>query len=637
MKKKFIILFLDGIAACIAVGQSLQDTVRLNTVEVSASLFRIKDKSFDLGKKIQTTDSTLKTLFDLSTLSDLLNYQTSLFVKNYAPGGIGSTSVRGGNAQQTAVLWNGVNINHPMLGQTDISQYTSVLFDDISLEYGASSSLWGSGAMNGSLRLNNAFSDITKTSLKYRAGSFNTHQLFFKQDWMLKKVKCYLKLHQTQSENNYRIGDSIRLKNADFMLRDGMFGISYDWNPHHRIESHWWIHSGLNHIPNNYFYNQYSALQKNFSLRGITDYVYQKQRWKAGVKLSYLNDGLYYKDSIARINSDSWVHTVQSEENVFYNIFNDAQLVLGHQFVWNYAITNNYLKNEYMARHSLYAGLKQVVGSFKYNLIVRKEWANISSFIPFTGNFGAEYRLLKNIRLKAQASSFYRLPTLNDLYWRGSGDVSLKPESGYGYEGGIVAKFQLQKRLEYFSEWTIFHRMTDNWIIWLPGGSGRPVPANIARVWSRGTETDNYLMLKFDSWKLKISVASAYVLSTVEKSKVSNDASIGRQLIYTPRYNINGSMQLILKNVFVLYSHQYVGYRFISSDNLQWLDPYQVGNISVGYTFRLKKISGQWMGGINNLFNTSYMIVSQRPMPSRNYFVQINLQISSLTHKNQQL
>ncbi|RME18350.1 MAG: hypothetical protein D6799_03000, partial [Bacteroidetes bacterium] len=253
MKKKFIILLWCSIIAYTTVGQSLQDTIHLKDVEVSTSLFKIKDKSFDFGKKIQTTDSVIKSVFDMNALSDVLNYQTSLFVKNYAPGSISSTSVRGGNAQQTAVLWNGININHPMLGQTDISQYASVLFDDISLEYGASSSLWGSGAMNGSLRLNNTFSDtVNTTSLKYRAGSFNTNQLFFKQGGRIKKLKYYSKLHQTQSENNYTIGDSIRLKNSDFLIRDGMLGISYDFKSHHRLETHWWIHSGVNHIPNNY-------------------------------------------------------------------------------------------------------------------------------------------------------------------------------------------------------------------------------------------------------------------------------------------------------------------------------------------------------------------------------------------------
>ncbi|GIV29368.1 MAG: TonB-dependent receptor [Bacteroidia bacterium] len=628
-EKYLLIVILSGINH--AAGQFFHDTVLLNTVEV----FYLKDKSFDAGKKIESTDSVLKNIFSLAALSDLLNYQTAVFVKNYAPGSIGNISVRGGNAQQTAVLWNGININHPMLGQTDISQYASVLFDDVSVEYGASSSLWGSGAMNGSLRINNSFSD--QFSFKYRAASFNTHQVFFRQGGTIRKLRYYFGAHHTQSENNYHIGDSIRLSNADFTLRDGMVGVAYDFSSHHRLKTHWWIHQGITHIPNNYFFNKYSALQKTFALRGVADYVYEASSWKLGVKTAYLNDGLYYKDSIARINSDSRVHTVQSEENVFYNIFNQAQLVLGHQFVFNYAITNNYLNNEYIARHSLYAGLKQAIGSFKYNLIVRKEWANISSFIPFTGNAGAEYRLHQNIHLKAQASSFYRLPTLNDLYWKGSGDISLKPESGYGYEGGIVFKFQIQKRLEYFSEWTAFHRITDNWIIWLPGGSGSPVPANISKVRSRGTETDNHLLLIFKDWKIKVSVASAYILSTIEKSKISNDASVGKQLIYTPRYNVNGGVQLLFQKWFVLYTHQYVGYRFVSSDNLQWLEPYYIGNFAAGYNVHFKKTEIQITGGMNNVFNTSYMIVSQRPMPPRNYFVQINLHIQSLTNKNQQL
>ncbi len=55
----------------------------------------------------------------------------------------------------TAILWNGFNIQNAMLGQTDLSLLPAVFFDEVEIEYGGSSAVWGSGAVAGSIHLNN--------------------------------------------------------------------------------------------------------------------------------------------------------------------------------------------------------------------------------------------------------------------------------------------------------------------------------------------------------------------------------------------------------------------------------------------------------------------------------------------------
>lgn len=637
MKRNLLIIILSH-WYLLAIAQSFKDTLHLQDVNIYASLSQIKDKSFDAGKKIQYADSILQQVFSSNTLSDLLNYQTSVFIKNYAPGGIGSISIRGGNAQQTAVLWNGININHPMLGQTDFSQYTSGLFDNISIEYGGSSSLWGNAAMSGSVRLNNTFSNQNFLRLKYRTGSFHTNQFNLNAQIHQKKLSAYLNGNYVFSQNNYFIGDSIQLQNAHYILKDVQTGISYKFNSHHQLNWHFWVHSGINHIPNNYFYNTRSALQTMNNYRSVLDYVYEKSSWKMGVKTAYLLDDLNYTDSVSRIFSNSKVHTFQSEENIYKQINSSLLVMIGHQLVYHYAITNNYINNTYIIRNGLFAGIYQGIKKFKYNIIVRKEWANIQSEIPITGNIGAEYFIQKNISLKSQIATTYRLPTMNDLYWKGNGDIHLLPESGYSADGSILIKIPFQQKFLFQTELSAFYRITNNWIIWLPGGSGQPVPKNIAQVFSRGTETNNSLTFKSQTFKFKMAVSSAYILSTVQKSNIINDASLGKQLIYTPRYNINGFLHTQYKNIFLVFTHQYIGYRFIASDNTQWLNPYHISNVSVGYNFSHQKFSTQILLGVNNLFNTSYMIIPQRPMPLRNYFVQINLQINKINNpKNQTL
>ncbi|MCX7729381.1 MAG: TonB-dependent receptor, partial [Bacteroidia bacterium] len=423
-------------------GQTLKDTIHLSEIEISPSLFTLKDKSFESGKKIEHTDTLLKKIFLLNALSDALNFQTSVFVKNYAPGGIGTASIRGGNASQTSVLWNGININHPMLGQSDFSQLSVSLFDNISVEYGASSSLWGSGAMNGSIRLENNFSLKEKFLFSYRRGSFNSNYWFGKFNSSIKNIKYYVSGNLQSSENNYSIGDSIQLKYAKFNMQDWNAGISYAFKNFHRISYHFWVHNGKNNQPNNYLNATYATLLTNQNIRNVVDYLFQEKSLKIGIKAAYLIDNLNYTDSVANINSKSKVHTVQTEENIYKPLTKNSQIVFGHQWVYNYAITNNYLNNSFINRHSVFIGYEHIIRKLAFNAIVRKEWANIAADIPLTSNVGVSYTIFRPFRLKAQLSKFYRLPTMNDLYWKGSRNQNLKPEDGYCYEGGIVIHYQ---------------------------------------------------------------------------------------------------------------------------------------------------------------------------------------------------
>ncbi len=143
-------MFCFGIAT--AFSQTKDSTaISLKEVEITG----VQSKQFTVGKKIQQLDSLTKQNFINSNLAEILAVNSPVFVKNYGPANLSTSSFRGGNASQTAVLWNGFNIQNNMLGQNDFSQLPNFIFDDIGIEYGGSAGAWGSGAMGGSIHLNN--------------------------------------------------------------------------------------------------------------------------------------------------------------------------------------------------------------------------------------------------------------------------------------------------------------------------------------------------------------------------------------------------------------------------------------------------------------------------------------------------
>ena len=191
------------------------------------------------------------------------------------------------------------------------------------------------------------------------------------------------------------------------------------------------------------------------------------------------------------------------------------------------------------------------------------------------------------------------------------------PETGWGQEAGLILNKQ-EKEGSAILELTFYNRNIKNWIIWLPQ-ENYWMPQNIMQVWSRGTETSFQIKFNVASWKFKISTSTNYTISTNEKAKTANDASIGKQLIYTPLYSGNGNFSIMHRNWDFNFSHQYTGYRYTSSDNLEFLNPYHYSSFYLSKNIRFNKFKTSIFIRINNLFNSDYQVIALRPMPGRHY------------------
>jgi hypothetical protein len=67
------------------------------------------------------------------------------------------------------------------------------------------------------------------------------------------------------------------------------------------------------------------------------------------------------------------------------------------------------------------------------------------------------------------------------------------------------------------------------------------------------------------------------------------------------------------------YTYNYTGYRFTSTDNSSWLMPYQISNLKLSTYTNFLKTKLTIFGACNNLQNKNYAVVSNTPMPMRNF------------------
>lgn len=610
-----LICFLASINFAFA---QIKDTLQLNEINISV----VKLNTEATGKKVQTIDSLTRALFSNQTLADLIGLNSPVFIKNYGPGAISTTSFRGGNAQQTAVLWNGLNIQNSMLGQFDLSSVTNNLFNDLVVEYGGSGSTWGSGSIGGSIHLNNkhVFNEGIKTGLQYMYGNTGLNSVSQNISYSKNKVSIKLNSFALRNTNNFNYYDNNyevykKQKNTAYEHVQILPELKYLINENHSVTFASWFTRGNRQLISigNYF-----ATQTDANNRLSLNWNYYKNKFTSAVKVAALLDELNYKDSIAKIDSRSKMNNYIIENDLFYSWRKNQVLNFGCNYTFNQVISNNYNDTKDLGRLAAIVGNKGIYLNNKliYKAAFRIEKTSTGQ-IPYTYNSGIEYTPVKNLILKLNGAKLYRLPTLNDLYWYPGGNINLKPEEGYSTDGTIEFENQWHE-LHILISGSAFDKVISNWIIWVPGAGGVATPKNIQRVWSRGTETSWQLTYKQNKFLAQLKFVSGYVISTPRKTKLENDNSIDKQLIYTPRYNFNTNFTVRYQNAVVSVFHQYVGYRFTTSDNSEWLEPYHYVTLRAMHHHQFKNIRIGLFMNVNNALNANYQVINNRPMPLRN-------------------
>lgn len=588
------------------------------------------------SKKTQSFDSLSLARSSSRSLSEFLAEQSTIYIKSYGGGNIATTSFRGGNANHTALLWNGLNIQNAMLGQTDLSIIPVLFFDNLSLEYGGGSALWGSGAIGGSICLDNKlpFDDGVRTRLQLGLGSFDTRKAAASVLLSYKRIASSTRLYYTNSKNDYSYRDTTdkeqpdkRMPHANYSSAGLMQEVSFRLTQRQTLNVRAWYTKTDRNLPS------YTSLiskrsQYDETLKLNADWNVWYRGIISTVRLAGFQDKLNYTDSLSNIFSKSRINTFIAESDNVYAYrrhsfglganYTRYQSAMPVEVIRNGTAMDSTIRHE-QVKFAFFALYK--VSFFKarlsYDIAVRKEFTNQTE-IPFTGNTGIHYQALSWLGLKLSANKAYRQPTLNDLYWPQGGNPDLKPEESYELDGGLVLR-KAKNRFSFFFEGTYFNRHTTNWIIWLPTASAYFSPRNVARVYSRGTESRTEITYKQKDLYLKLGVTTAYVLSTNEEGTTENDNAIGRQLIYTPRYTGQSAFTCTYQSFSILFTQSYTGYRFTSTDNTSWLHPYYLANARLAYTYAFNNVAVDFFAGINNIFNKDYMAVANRPMPLRNY------------------
>ena len=187
-----------------------------------------------------------------SNLAELLQAESPIFIKSYGNGGVATTSFRGGSAAHTAILWNGLQINSPLNGLSDLSLIAVNSFENIEIQYGGSTSLWGTGAVGGSIHLESGSSNLNQhLKLGKSIGSYGRNNTHISTSLKKNKWHFNLNVSHIKQENNFPYPnpwktDSIDiLQHAAISQKSILSDIVYESGQNQNIRLSYWHLSNI--------------------------------------------------------------------------------------------------------------------------------------------------------------------------------------------------------------------------------------------------------------------------------------------------------------------------------------------------------------------------------------------------------
>lgn len=596
----------------------------LKVVEIKAT----RSVYFSSASKFQLIDSATLERYSNNNLADLLSHESIVFIKSYGLGSLASSSFRGAGSSHTAVLWNGFNLQSSMHGMIDLSLIPANFLNTVQLQFGSASALWGSGAVGGAIHLNNSntFNKGISVYSNTSFGSFLDKQQQLSFEFSKKRIVSTLKVFNHDAKNDFEFTNRAqngkpmqRQRNAE-LKQYGLLQENYiQINQFQLLNTRFWYQYSERQMPPSMTQNLNVAIQNDESSRFTTEWQLNKNKYSVNVRAAYFDEKLYYEDSLSALFSKSHSQNAIVELETKFSITKYDMINIGVNNTNNTAYTESYNNRYNQNRSSVFASYRLHTLNLKWNALlnIRQEFIN-NIALPFTSSFGIDGNVFKYFFLKLNVAQHYRIPTFNDLYWVPGGNPNLLPESGWSEDATISYK-QVLKKVQVELEAAAFNREIKNWVIWQPDISGIWSPQNVQEVWSRGLEYKLKVDYRTSKWEIQLSGLYNYVLSTNQKSLSQNDVTLYKQLIYVPIQNSQGNFLIQYKGTSISYNHIYVGYRYTSSDNKNYIKPYSVGNVRLSHDVVLTGAKINVYAQFNNIFNEQYEIIEYRAMPLLNY------------------
>jgi len=621
-----------------------KDTIKYMIKPIIVNQFLITSKI-----NILEIDSAILQKNITTQLSTLLQQSTSIFIKSYGNYGISTISFRGTSASHTQVVWNGITLNSPMLGQTDFSLIPTFLTDNIEIAAGINSLNITENALGGVINLNTLPIWNKKKSININSSfasfeNYNNSLNFYNST---KKTYYNLRVIYKTGKNDFLYFNNalpdqnwIKLKNANFNQIHIFNQFFYKINNKNILNFNFWFRNTKNQIPPIMSYEGLfrNETQKNKSLFFTTKYVSTITKFNLSISSSMAYEKMNYflADSLFSFPTNNYYVKNNSFSNEL-SIYSSASLsyTLNEKSFFQFIAKYNYFEvNIYDSINLNSSGYNhkrnQIIFNFIYNQKITEKFKSNLVITQITNDKKLYQPSVLLAFIKKYNKDFFqngfsfgsniKIPTLNDLYWNPGGNPNLKPEKSKSFEFNFNTQNKTDKVL-FTNHLDLFISIIDDWILWQPSEFHFWTAQNLNKVLSRGLD---YKLMFFYNNIISYKIIFNYSLTLTSNILNNNFNNIlnNNQLIYIPKNTANFDLFIFYKKFKFNTNFYYVSKRFTTSSNdlnSHNLPAYYILNFNLSKDFKIKTTNFTISFYYNNVLNLQYQTVLYRPMPGRNF------------------
>lgn len=613
-----------------------KDSIALDPVIVRGFV----PQKFMSGLKIQRIDSASLSQVRYQNIGDVLSAYTPIAFKNYGPGQLSTASFRGTSANHTAVLWNGLNINAPTLGQTDFSTIPVAGFDQLSVQYGSAASIVGSDAVGGSILLaSNAPANPLQVSAGRQRESFNNkhtradirYSVPLRGHWALSGKTA---LYDNRVNNDFP--NPTRRTYALLPTETFQKGVVQDLflrSPaDQEISAHVWLTDNkLVLTPED---EQGREMTRTTAYRTMLRY----QIRTLTLRTAWVRDIIdYAKGDLSRPDhsvTDKFASRIEKDFTVnLGRHLNPLSLKAGGEWTHYRSRVPGYAQMPVSENRTDFFLLSRWQPTSRITTSINLRQGLVTGFNPpFTPSVGLEYGLIQKTRyhlvLKGSYGRSYRVPTLNERYWKDLGNPNVRPETGWNKELGLEQAFSEALGGTLRTSATFYHNRIRDWTYWNPATSYRV--ENLQQVLARGIELQLHYLRRSGPWQTGLDAGYAFNRSSQEKAydNYSQDI-VGKQLVFVPEHTANANAFVQFKSTRFTGQLQAASKRYTTFDNSQFLDGYGLVNLLAETAFAVEKCRFVIQGQVRNVTDTFYLNVRNNAMPGRSFALSLTFSYDS--------
>jgi iron complex outermembrane receptor protein len=628
----YVLCFLWGVEALSA---QQPDTVYLPVAHIEAHRYKL----FAAGSYWFSPDSMTGELFRHQMLAHW-PLPAIVHVRNYGPGGIATVSLRGMEPRHTSVIWNGIPVNSPSLGLSDLGVLPLSPFARFQIYPGSASALFHTGSSGGALSLSEEIS-YGKKRVAYAGveqGSFGYQNIATGFQLSGNRLYQSAALLFQRARNDFpfintALYGSPKQKQVHAAESHGFITGHSSWKMtlSDELSAAWWFQYSQRQIPPLMTQSVSKAWIKDSLLNAMLQYKKLiRKSMTMQLKSAWLANQQHYTDSLARIDAIYKWQTLYQEATATMALSSSLLMQAGMVYSHTWFQFKEYGKSKHLEQYSFFNSLRMEKSRWVITAGIRNVYRHKKLF-PWNMHAGSTVHLSPRITLRGRLYSSYQFPTANDLYWQPGGNPDLKPEHTVGAETG--ADLLLVKNLQFSI--TVYRNHIRHWIQWLPSLSGIYTPQNISRVLAQGAESSFRLPVTSGKLSLEFSGSCVYNYSVMRAGgfPVSEETE-NKQLIYIPRYAAQGSA-LLSYHPFSLWLHyHYTGIRYTTADHSYYLPAYHLFHLAVQAGFRFKAVLVQTQVRLGNVLDASYQSVAWRAMPGRQVVAGLLIRFHSSTSVN---